>query len=211
MDLLRTAVDRSLLLEALVDAVWDESEVPADPKAAAVASLCVLALDHGKSVRMLLLQVPPSAIALLRPQFEALVRAIWARHAAGEGDLTRLLAPLTIESQQAAKRLPGLADMLVALDASGPRGAAALLRRARARLWDGLNSYVHGGIHPVHRGGLGYPEQLLTDQLKNSNAFTMLTLIALSEITGDTSVLELMAALHVEFCDVLPELEPFSA
>lgn len=210
MELLRTAVDRSLALEALVDAAWEEYEVPADPTADAVARLCVLALDHGRSLRMLLLQVPPSAIALLRPQFEALVRAVWAKHAARDSDLTRLLSPLTLESQQAAKRLPGVADMLAAIQASGPRGAAALLGRARTRLWDGLNSYIHGGIHPIHRGWSGYPEQLLTDLLKNSNAFTILTLIVLSEITGETGVLELMAAIHEEFCDVLPELEPFS-
>lgn len=209
MDLLSIAVDRSLALEALVDAVWDERGVPGSLTAVAATRLCTLALDHGRSLRMLLLQVPPSAIALLRPQFEALVRAVWARHAARESDLTRLLAPLTIESQQAAKKLPGVAEMLAGIEATGPKGAAALLGRARTRLWDGLNSYVHGGIHPLHRGDAGYPYQLLTDLLKSCNSFTILTLIVLAEITEDAKIAAVMAALHEEFHDVLPELEPF--
>lgn len=209
MDPLSTAVDRSLALATLVEAAWERSEVSTDATSSAAARLCVLALDHGRSLRMLLLLVPPSAIALLRPQFEALVRAVWARHAARESDLTRLMAPLTLESQQAARKLPGVADMLAALEVSGPKGAAALLGRARARLWDGLNSYVHGGIHPINRGESGYPAQLLTDLLKNSNAFTILTLIVLAEISADAGVLEVMAVLHEEFGDVLPELEPF--
>ncbi|GAB3729879.1 hypothetical protein GCM10028862_08680 [Luteimonas pelagia] len=209
MKLLRTAVDLSVSLEAVVDAAWEDCEISDEPTAVAAARLCGLALDHGRSLRILLLQVPPSAIALLRPQFEALLRAVWARHAARESDLARLLAPLTLESQQAARKLPGVAEMLTALEASGPKGAAALLGRARARLSDGLNSYVHGGIHPFQRGESGYPVQLLADLLKNANAFSMLTLIVLAEITADTDILQLMAVVHDEFGDVLPELEPF--
>lgn len=204
-------MERSLALEALVDAAWAGLEVSNEPSAAAAANLCALALDHGRALRLLLLQVPPSAIALLRPQYEALVRAVWARHAAKETDLARLSAPLTLESQQAAKKLPGVADMIAALERSGPRGAAALLGRARARLWDGLNSYVHGGIHPLQRGASGYPTQLLVDLLKNSNAFTILTLLVLAELTEELELLKVMAALHGEFDDVLPELEPFPA
>ncbi|WP_422509187.1 DUF6988 family protein [Stenotrophomonas sp. GZD-301] len=209
MDLLRIAVDRSIALEILVDAAWTESEVSADPTATASARLCALTLDHGRSIRVLLPEVPPSAIVLLRTQFEALVRAVWARHAATESELARLMAPLTPASQQAARNLPGVTAMLAALEASGPKGAAALLGRARDRLWGGMNSYVHGGIHPLHRGESGYPAQLLTDLLKSSNAFSILTLIVLAEISVDAGILELMAVLHEEFGDILPELEPF--
>lgn len=209
---LSAIIERSLALEALVDAAWEGADVANVPDAAATAAsrLCRLVLDHGRSLRMLLVKVPPSAIALLRPQFETLVRAVWVQHAARQSDLIRLSDPLTLESQQAAKKLPGLADMLRALEKSGPPGAAALLGRARARLWDGLNSYVHGGIHPFHRGEAGYPAQLLADLLKNSNAFTILTLIVLAEVTDNGRVLEVMAMLHEEFGDALPELEPFS-
>jgi len=210
-DQLTDAVERSRDLEGLVDAAWGAVEVPAESRAAVAAGLCALSLNHGRSIRILLSEVPPSAIALLRPQYEALVRAVWAHHAATEADLARLLAPLTLDSQQAAKKLPGVPDMLTALQKSGATGAAATLGRARARLWDGLNSFVHGGIHPFHRGASGYPIPLLADLLKNTNAMTMLTLVALTEITADADVVALMAGLHDEFGDVLPALEPFPA
>jgi len=121
-----------------------------------------------------------------------------------------LFAELTPESQQAAKRLPGIPQMLEGIGRSGPRGAQALLGRARARLMDGMNSYVHGGIHPFRRGQDGYPIPLLVDVLKNSNAMSMVTLLVLAELDGD-AVVDLVKALHVEFEDILPELEPFAA
>ena len=92
-----------------------------------------MALDHGRGLRALLADVPPSAIALLRPQYESLVRAVWARHAATDSELERLLAPLTMESQQAAKSLPGVPAMLASIENSGPRGAGALLARSLCR------------------------------------------------------------------------------
>ncbi|WP_133480299.1 DUF6988 family protein [Cognatilysobacter segetis] len=208
LDLLKIELERSAALEALVDAAWEGAGVGSEASARAAAGLCSLSLNHGRAIRLLLLEVPPSATALMRPQFETLVRAVWARHAAKESDLARLLAQLTVESQQAAKKLPGVPEMLAALGTLGPRGAAALLGRARARLWDGLNSHVHGGIHPFQRGESGYPTQLLSDLLKNTNAMTMLTVIMLAELTGNAEFVAVMSALHHEFADVLPELEP---
>lgn len=211
LDQLTAAIERSRALEGLVDAAWNAVEVAAESRAVAATGLCALALNHGRSVRILLAEVPPSAIALLRSQYEALVRAVWAHHAATETDLARLLAPLTLDSQQAAKKLPGVPDMLTALQKAGATGAAANLGRARARLWDGLNSFVHGGIHPFQRGESGYPIPLLADLLKNTNAMSILTLVVLAEITVDADVVALMKVVHDEFGDVLPALEPFPA
>lgn len=211
LDQLDVGLGRSLELEARIYAAWEALDVGDEAKVMAPAGLCALALDHGRGLRALLREVPPSSIALLRPQYESLVRAVWARHAATESDLGRLLAPLTVESQQAAKKLPGVPEMLASLEKSGPRGSAALLGRARARLWDGLNSFIHGGIHPFRRGQDGYPAPLLMDVLKNANAMSMMTLFVLAEIIEDAEVLDLVVGLHEKFEDVLPTLEPFTA
>jgi hypothetical protein len=101
--------------------------------------------------------------------------------------------------------------MLMAIKESGPRGAGALLERARIRLWDGLNSFIHGGIHPFQRGQEGYPLRLLLDALKNSNAMSVLTLLVLAELTDDGTVMDFVATLHEEFRDILPALEPLDA
>lgn len=180
---LATDVDRSLSLDALIDQAWRTLESSGEARHEASAGLCSLSLDHGRALRLLIGKLPPSAIALLRPQYEGLVRAVWARHCASEADLQRLFAELTPESQQAAKRLPGTPEMLDGIGRSGPRGAQALLGRARVRMMDSMNS----------------------------NAMSMLTLLVLAELSGDAAIVELVRVLHVEFEDVLPELEPFGS
>lgn len=200
---------RSGELTDLIASAWQSTQTPDEPRSRAAEGLCLLVIEHAMSIQSLIDACPTSAISLVRPQFEGLVRAVWAKHAASDVDLDRLLAPLGIQSQQAAKKLPGVPEMISCLEKSGPRGAAALLARARLRLGDGLNSYIHGGIHPFARMRDGYPIRFLVDMQKNSNALSILTLIVLGEISLDPEVPEFIAVLHQEFDDVLPELEPF--
>jgi hypothetical protein len=156
-DTFAAALDGSIELATAVGAAWASTPAFSEDRHRAAQGLCAISLHHGQAVLSLLPALPASAIALVRPQYESLVRAVWAMHAATDAQLQRLLGPLTIESQQAAKKLPGVSEMLEKLAASGPRGAAALLGRARDRLNDGLNSFVHGGIHPFARHHAGYP------------------------------------------------------
>lgn len=206
---LATALARSAELAAVIRDAWECSIFPDDPRARAVIGLCAVSLDHSAAAREALISFPTSAIALVRPQYESLVRALWAAHAATDGELSRLLAPLSLESQQAAKKLPGVPQMLEALERAGPPGAAALLARARSRLGEGLNSFIHGGIHPFARQREGYPVALLLDVTKNINALSILTLILLGSLADDIDLAQVLPGLHQAFADVLPTLEPF--
>ncbi len=208
---LASALDASGQLAALIGAAWESTPAFTDARHRAAQGLCAISLHHGQAVLSLLPVLPASAIALVRPQYETLVRAVWAMHAATEAQLQRLVAPLTLESQQAAKKLPSVPEMLERLEASGPRGAATLLGRARGRLNDGLNSFVHGGIHPFARHQDGYPISLLVDVMKNGNAMAMLTLNVLSALPQQAEAIMLVRALYEQFEDVLPTLEPFPA
>jgi len=49
-----------------------------------------------------------------------------------------------------------------------------------------LNSYVHGGIHPLQRHGAGYPEQLMKGIIKSSNG--LLTMAAI--LTGNELIVK---------------------
>lgn len=210
-DVFAAALDASSELATVFRAAWESTPAFSDDRPCAAQGLCAISLHHGQALLSLLPALPASAIALVRPQYESLVRAVWATHAATDAQLQRLHAPLTIESQQAAKKLPGVPEMLENLEASGPRGAAALLGRARDHLNDGLNSFVHGGIHPFARHHAGYPIGLLMDVLKNSNAMGMLTLHVLLALPRQGEAVALVQALHAEFGDVLPTLEPLSS
>lgn len=205
-----TAMARSAQLLGVVRAAWIDLAF-ADGRAQAAADLSAVSLGHAIAVQGLLPTLPASAIALVRPQFENLVRAIWVTHAATDAQLARLVAPLTVASQQAAKKLPLVPEMLSALETHGPRGASALLARARTRLGDGLNSYIHAGIHSFARQRSGYPLGLLRDVLQNSNAMSTLTLVVLATLTEDAHLAAALPALQREYAEILPELEPLTA
>lgn len=211
MNSLAEALSRSGQLASLIGAAWESSPAFDDARPRAAQGLCAVSLHHGAGVLALLPALPASAIALMRPQFEALVRAVWAAHAATEAELGRLLAPLSPATQQAAKQLPGVPEMLGKLESFGPRGSATLLARARTRLGDGMNSFVHGGIHPFARQRDGYPVGLLMDVLRNSNALSMVTLNVLADLTNQPAAVDLVRGLHSAFEDILPSLEPFAA
>lgn len=118
-DGLATAVERSRDLAALVGAAWESTPAFTAPRLRAAQGLCAVSLHHGAAVHALLVTMQSSAIALMRPQYESLVRAVWATHAASDAQLERLIAPLSIESQQAAKKLPGVPEMLKKLGHPG--------------------------------------------------------------------------------------------
>ncbi|WP_428993345.1 DUF6988 family protein [Stenotrophomonas maltophilia] len=105
-------LEGSLELLGEIQGAWIEMEHGRDRRSTAVSALCQMSLEHALAVQSLIATLPQSAISLVRPQYEALVRATWACHAATDTDIEKLLAPLTLESQQAAKRLPGVQGVL---------------------------------------------------------------------------------------------------
>jgi hypothetical protein len=65
------------------------------PKLRVCAHACLLSLEHARSVRILFsADAPQSASALLRLQYEALLRAAWVLYAASDLQITKLDAPL---------------------------------------------------------------------------------------------------------------------
>lgn len=197
----------------LADAIADELQTmdfPVDSRGTATLGLCDVSFEHAEALKSLMADgLPTSAVAMLRLQYESLVRAAWLLHVASDYQIARLLAPLTIESQQAAKNLPSVVKMLDELNKRGPIGAGPLLSRFRERQGDSLNSFVHGGIHALQRKAGGYPCVLLMDILKSSNAVLMLTFLVSIELCGDVMKAASMSALNRTFADCLPEIEPF--
>lgn len=173
-----------------------------------------LALEHSLAARSLIADGHlPSAFALFRPQFESLVRGIWLLHAAGDGWIEKFSQPLTIAGAKHANEGLGLADMLKELESNpmAPGPIVAQLREFKDATWKPLNSYTHGGIHPLTRFLSGYPPQLTYDAVRNANAVLALTLQLLSILTGDTRNMEPVRHMHVEFADCFNLLPPETA
>ena len=166
---------------------------------------CSLALEHWHSARALLRAgLLPSALVVHRAQFEALVRSIWIAHAASDDHISKLTSTLSLESEQAAKNMPQVAEMMQDLAKKAPPQAYEALSRFKDNLWKALNSYAHAGIHPIRRHDEGYPLELLQDALCNANGLAVMTCMQATVLSGQ----QLLQRTLLELADKRPTCIP---
>ncbi|MBB3291710.1 hypothetical protein FHT39_000349 [Mitsuaria sp. BK045] len=169
-----------------------------------------LALEHGTALNALFdMGLANSGVALLRLQYEALLRAAWLLYAATDAQVEKASAPLTRESADAAKGLPNAEQMLLDLerklkDQPGLAGLVAPLRELRNAAWRQMNAFVHAGLHPLARTRDGFPEQLAVSVVKLSNGLVHLSARLLSRYTGDREVMRRIEVAYEQFKDVMP-------
>ncbi|CDF82205.1 hypothetical protein PKB_0837 [Pseudomonas knackmussii B13] len=171
--------------------------------------MCTLSLEHGAGLRALISQGNAvSATALMRLQYEALVRGIWIEYAANEAQLEKICQPLTLETEQAAKSLPGLDDMLKKLEntPSAPQMAVIQLVDFKRVMLKALNSYVHGGLHPLRRHAEGFPIPLAIEVVRNSNGLATMAGMMMALLTRDPTITQPMRHIQLKFHDCLPQL-----
>lgn len=152
--------------------------------------LCSLSLEHWDAIRRLLASgLLPSAAVVHRSQFEALVRAIRALYVASDEYLLRLSSEaLTPESEQSAKNVPQVSQMMAVLSAKAPSQAYEALSRFKMNSWNALNSYTHAGIHPLHRHEGGYPVALCMSVLANANGLAVVAGMQAAVLSGVQSL-----------------------
>lgn len=146
-----------------------------------------------------------SGYSLFRPQFESLVRGVWLLHSASDLWVEKLSQPLTVETASKANESVMLADMLAHLEKSeAPSHLVMQLQEYKNVTWKALNSYIHGGLHPLARTLSGYPVILTYNSLRNSNAVTALTAQLMAILSGNPENMNPVRLLHKEFIDCLP-------
>lgn len=171
----------------------------------------LLAVEHATGALTLNLQgFHTSACVLMRPQFEAHLRGMWLMYAAKDSWVAKLSEPLNEESARRTNTIPMPAAMFEELRqcASAPQPVVQQLEEYRDAAWKALNSYTHGGLHPLSRVASGFPAQLVFDVQRNSNAMLALSTQLLSILTGNPSAMTPVRRLHVEFADCLPIIHP---
>jgi hypothetical protein len=186
-----------------------DSYSPAQPleRVRAAIGLALVANEHGRALRALVtLGLMPSAISLMRSQFEALTRSAWLMWAAKDADIERIQAPLTLETEKAASKLPMLSKMLEEVAASAPPGPSQMLGQFKQTSLASLNSYVHGGIHVLHRQGEGYPEHLVQQIVRNANGLQVMAGMLLAMFGSSQEAGRKMARIQPGFADCLPPL-----
>jgi hypothetical protein len=101
-----------------------------------VAGLLYVSMQHFDSVLILISnQRYGSAAALVRPQYETMIRGSWFFHCATDTQ---------IESFLGGGNAPRIREMIGALEKL-PAYKAGQLSRVHDRVWNIMNSYTHGG------------------------------------------------------------------
>lgn len=176
MKLLTILARSEALHRALGEAVGEIHVNELDRRASVTMDALMVANQHGEALRALLdMDLGVSGVAMLRLQYEAVLRAVWTLWAANEQDLNKLSAPLTPATIKAANSLGMANDLLKAIEAAqAPDDLKRSLREIRTSSWDVLNSYVHAGLHPLRRHDTTQ-EHEMTTSLRMSNGLSAIS------------------------------------
>jgi len=201
----------------LVDQIDTAEEFAAGDRPEAAAAAADLVFEHAHALRILFeAEAPNAAAALLRPQYESLLRAAWLVYAAPDAQVAKFTAPLTRKSAAEAKNVAGAEEMLKALErrletSSELRGLVHPLRELRDEAWAAMNAFVHAGLHPIARSKDGFPAQLAIGVVKMSNGMVHMAGRLLARFTPDEGLVHRIECAYEGFEDVLPLIQSAAA
>ena len=147
-----------------------------------------------------------AALALVRPQFESLVRGMWLMYIADKDWIDKLSQPLTTETAKEGNKAPMLKEMLESLGTRTEPPLQFTVRQLQEFHELGkvvLNSFTHGGMVPLARVGAAYPEWLVLNAVQNSNGVVALATQLLTVLTGDERNMVPVLQLYEDFQDCL--------
>jgi hypothetical protein len=210
LDLARLLSQSHQFADFLADTIESAGHVESDVESDTIQAAAELSFEHAHALRTLFeTGTPNSAAAMLRLQYEALLRAAWLLYGATDARLAKASAPLTTEAAQAAKNLRSAEGMLLDLERAlratpELRGLVLPLREIRDISWQAMNSFVHAGLHALTRAKSGFPAQLAADLVKNSNAMLHIAARILARLTGSWKVTTAIEHCDLRFADCLP-------
>ena len=168
--------------------------------------MCGITFEHAESAKMLTNSGNyTSSIALVRLQYEALVRAMWVFYSASDIAVSKLICELTQESASKANKLPMLSEMLEKLEGKAPQMALDMLNEFKEYSWKPLCSFIHSGIYAVSHQNKGYPKHLLHQLVKISNGVSIMVGMLLVILANDINQRGKIPALQKQFENCLPD------
>lgn len=171
----------------------------------ACQALASLSFEHSQSMKHLIAAgLFTSAAALLRVQYESLVRALWVLYVASDSDAELMVAELTRETAKRASKIPMLSIMLDEIEEKAPHAPISHLREFKHYSWRPLSSFVHGGIHAVNRHGKGFPAELVIILVRHSNGLLGMAGNLLLILGGIPPEAGTMASIYRDYADCFP-------
>lgn len=209
-DSLNTLLARSAELQETLSDLLGLPPGEVDSRSRVSRVMCGISFEHAEGVKILTASGNfTSAAGLMRLQYEATVRAFWVNYAASASLVDKLAASLSKESERKASKLPMVGDMLEKLeklDCNAPDEAVGMLHEFREYQWKPLSSFVHAGLHAIHRHGTGYPVFLLLQVVRSSNGLLMMAAMLLVMLHGSRNQQGRVSTIQQEFSDCLPPL-----
>lgn len=204
--LARSVELESKIMEFFALSPFDDSE-----RVMASRVMCSIAFEHAESAKVLISTGNlTSATGLVRLQYEALVRAMWLCYAASDIAVSKLASELTQETANKANKTPMLSEMLEKLQGKAPQEAVDMLLEFKAYSWKPLSSFVHGGIHAIHRHSKGYPLPQLAQMVRISNGVSTMVGMLLVILHGGGEQRGKIPRIQKEFADCLPDTKKSS-
>lgn len=202
---LNALLARSAELHDTLDGFLGLSLTEVGPRFRVSRVMCGISFEHAESIKILIAGGNfTSAAGLMRLQYEAVVRALWVCFAAPESFVEKLSASLSEEAARKASTLPMVGEMLEKLEATAPPDAVGMLNEFREHQWKPLSSFVHGGLHAIHRHDTGYPVELLLQVVKSSNGLLIMAAMTLVILHGGKDQRGRIPAIQREFEDCMP-------
>lgn len=205
---IRKILIRSTELDQAIDELLSAATFDADDRSIAGFLLCGISREHAFATRILVgNELPTSATALVRLQYESLVRAAWMLIAATDDQVPDLDNVVSAESEALlSTKTPSMAKMIAAIKESGHIRMGDELAHFKLVNWHILNSIVHGGIRPLllHLNGCSLNDTL--NIVQTSNSLSTMSGMLLALLSANEDVMRCMSRIQYSFQDCLPTI-----
>lgn len=172
-------MERGILLEKslkmileLKEEIINSTVIDCGPRLDLVEQCIYISFEHGIGVNSLLVAgLPTQAMILLRSQFEAVVRAYWLLFIATNHQVSKLNFSYTFEEQFESDTCPMISEMLDKLSKADLPAKPVIDHLCQFKKYHlkQLNSFVHTGKQTFTRDVMGYKEEMLLIQMRQSN------------------------------------------
>lgn len=164
-----------------------------------------LSFQHAKSLRVLYdLELDGTATAILRMQFESVVRLMWLHFSAPDSFIQSYAGSIPVDNPP--KDFPTITEMLEKIKRSGVKGPGETLEEFKEVAWRGMNNHIHNGYLALSRHVNSYPEKLVIQIVRNSNALNLMTAMVLARIEQSQDDVSFVKNLQLSYQDIMPEL-----
>lgn len=174
-------LERSGALHSAISNSLAEGKIAHHPRAVIAATHADIALEHGGSIILLMSTGHlSSALALLRVQLDAVVRAVWILYAASEAKVEVMATAVKSGRLEDPNNIPGIAEMIDQIVKQGPSGVGQSLAVLKVAAWRPLSSFIHSGVFALHERHGQLPETWSTDSLRNANGLSLMAAMTIA-------------------------------